>query len=216
MAHDFHRALLPTRTRIAEPLLEFIIQRKTLHGLCGVPDGGTALTTGADNDGNLHVVVHHGLRNPLYLCKEITVGLHQRQRVLTTEQPCAAPIGMQQSEHGHLHRLPAAAYDKRDFSPVELALLPGIMFAPDIDLLLRPGAHGRTDASDMIAHTRITEREAPLQKHRVDAATRPLKLTHACGATHTIIFKTLADNPLDFIRHYRTCPRRCVELRLRT
>ncbi len=70
------------------------------------------------------------------------------------------------------------------------------MLAPDIDLLLRPGAHGRTDASDMIAHTRITERKAPLQKHRVDAATRPLKLAHACDPTHTIVFKTLADNPL--------------------
>lgn len=94
---------------------------------------------------------------------------------------------MQQSEHGHLHHLTAPAYDKRDLSPVELALLSGIMFAPDIDLLLRLGAHGRTDASDMIAHTRITERKAPLHKHRVDAATRPLTLAHACGATHTII-----------------------------
>ena len=29
----------------------------------GYLDSRTSLTTGADSDGNLHVVVHHGLRN---------------------------------------------------------------------------------------------------------------------------------------------------------
>ena len=66
-------------------------------------------------------------------------------------------------------------------SPVELALLPGIMLAPDIDLLLRPGAHGCTDGSDMIAHLRITGAVKPRSRSIVGCCDRPLKLVHARG-----------------------------------
>ncbi len=49
----------------------------------------------------------------------------------------------------------------------------------------------------------------------MDAPACPLKLAHACGTTHTVLFKALAYQSLDFIRHHRALTHRGMELGLR-
>lgn len=47
--------------------------------------------------------IHHRLGNTLYLNGKVAVRLHQRECVLSSEQPCAATVGVQKREDGHLH-----------------------------------------------------------------------------------------------------------------
>ena len=99
----FHRSFLPARTGVAEPFPEPVVQRQLPHGPGGILDGRTTFPAGTDGDGDLHVVIHHRLGNTLYLNGKVAVRLHQRECVLSSEQPCAATVGVQKREDGHLH-----------------------------------------------------------------------------------------------------------------
>ena len=124
---------------------------------------------------------------------------------------------MKEREDGHLNVAAPTANHQWNLAPVELAFPARVVLTSDIQIRIPDGLrpHGGADAAHMVAHARTAQCKALFKQHRMDAPACPLKLAHARGTTHTVLFKTLAYQSLDFIRHHRALTHRGVELGLR-
>ena len=112
--------LLPSGTRVAETEVEHIVRPQAVQRL-----GGSLFVRSHELlDGHTHIVVNHRVRHSLYLPEKVAVRLHERQRVLTREQPCPAHIAMTGGEHSHIQLAKHTAYGDFHLAPVELAFLP--------------------------------------------------------------------------------------------
>ena len=73
------------------PVLEHFLP--SCEGEVGGDDGGL-LAARLQDDGHLHVVVHHGVRHPVHVVEEVAVRLHEGQVVLVAEQVCPPPLAV--------------------------------------------------------------------------------------------------------------------------
>ena len=108
---------------------------EAVEGLHAQQRLGGLLAIGLEDDGHLHVVVHHRVGHAVHVVEEVAVRLHEGQVVLVPEQVGPAPLAVAQREHSHGEgdRLPRDA--QLDLAPVELALLAGLVPLLDEDIL---------------------------------------------------------------------------------
>ena len=168
-----HMPLLPACTGIAETVREAVEGLHAQQRLRGL------LAVRPEDDGHLHVVVHHHMGYTVHVVEEVAVRLHEGQVVLMAEEVGPAALAVAQGKDGHREGDLLARYAQLDLAPVKLALLAGLVVLLDEHILgLAPLL--RLALLDVLAHARIADAEALLYQGAVDVLSLQALLPHAC------------------------------------
>ena len=189
-----HMSLLPACTGITEAVSEAIEGAHAQERLRGL------LPVRFQNDGHLHVVIHHRMRHAMHVVEEVTVRLHEGQIVLMAEEVCPAALTVTQGKDGHRKRHGLAAYTQLDLTPVKLALLTRLIVLLDEHILGLPRLL-LLAFLDVLADTGVADGEALFHQRKMDVLTLKALLAHTCQTALGILFQPVVNLCTDRLCH---------------